>query len=193
MKLSPYSIQDIAMRALRPSLFKPYVCSYCRQRLQRSRRQYASSSTKLPEIYDVVCVGGGPAGLSLLTALSMSYIDALKVNGMLIVYDYRGNTNDIKPQNCLSGRQRLRSISKLEATAKQVFKPCQLPHAIIGRLSSRDRSMATHSASSSAAVYRYGGMGRRIRLAHIFPLAVRERRPTEITATKNNRIYDRES
>lgn len=31
-----------------------------------------SSSTPKPDIYDVVCVGGGPAGLSLLTALRMS-------------------------------------------------------------------------------------------------------------------------
>ncbi|KAF2204627.1 ubiquinone biosynthesis monooxygenase COQ6 [Delitschia confertaspora ATCC 74209] len=36
------------------------------------RRSYASSSATSPEIYDVVCVGGGPAGLSLLTALRSS-------------------------------------------------------------------------------------------------------------------------
>ncbi|KAJ1331072.1 ubiquinone biosynthesis monooxygenase Coq6 [Microdochium nivale] len=35
---------------------------------QQSRRTYASSTSR-PDIYDVVCVGGGPAGLSLLTAL----------------------------------------------------------------------------------------------------------------------------
>ena len=30
------------------------------------------SSSKVPEIYDIVCVGGGPAGLGLLTALGRS-------------------------------------------------------------------------------------------------------------------------
>ena len=31
------------------------------------------ASTSAPEIYDVVCVGGGPVGLSLLTGLRMSW------------------------------------------------------------------------------------------------------------------------
>ncbi|KAJ4287319.1 putative ubiquinone biosynthesis monooxygenase [Kalmusia sp. IMI 367209] len=41
----------------------------CQLRLQR---RFASSSTNAPEIYDVVCVGGGPAGLSLLAGLKAS-------------------------------------------------------------------------------------------------------------------------
>lgn len=46
----------------------------------RYRRRFASSSANAPEIYDVVCVGGGPAGLSLLTGLKASPItSALKV------------------------------------------------------------------------------------------------------------------
>ncbi|KAH8814977.1 hypothetical protein F5884DRAFT_667868 [Xylogone sp. PMI_703] len=47
-----------------------YVCRNCSQQLQR-RRSYATSALK-PDIYDVVCVGGGPAGLSLLAALRSS-------------------------------------------------------------------------------------------------------------------------
>ncbi|PVI08080.1 ubiquinone biosynthesis hydrox [Periconia macrospinosa] len=38
----------------------------------RPQRRFASSSTETPEIYDVVCVGGGPAGLSLLAGLKAS-------------------------------------------------------------------------------------------------------------------------
>lgn len=46
-----------------------YVCRSCSQQLRRqSRRGYATSAFK-PDVYDVVCVGGGPAGLSLLAAL----------------------------------------------------------------------------------------------------------------------------
>ena len=46
----------------------------------RYRRRFASSSVNVPEIYDVVCVGGGPAGLSLLTGLKASPVtSALKV------------------------------------------------------------------------------------------------------------------
>ncbi|KAI0155056.1 hypothetical protein GGR57DRAFT_491941 [Xylariaceae sp. FL1272] len=46
----------------------PRICRSCNQKLRQQRaRSYASSSR--PDIYDVVCVGGGPAGLSLLAAL----------------------------------------------------------------------------------------------------------------------------
>ncbi|KAH7076396.1 hypothetical protein BKA63DRAFT_542393 [Paraphoma chrysanthemicola] len=40
-------------------------------RIQLHRR-FASSSADAPEVYDVVCVGGGPAGLSLLSGLKAS-------------------------------------------------------------------------------------------------------------------------
>ncbi|KAF2187622.1 ubiquinone biosynthesis monooxygenase COQ6 [Zopfia rhizophila CBS 207.26] len=43
-------------------------------------RRFASGSAASPETYDVVCVGGGPAGLSLLTGLRASKItSSLKV------------------------------------------------------------------------------------------------------------------
>ncbi|KFA80267.1 hypothetical protein S40288_04537 [Stachybotrys chartarum IBT 40288] len=45
-----------------------FVCSTCSRRLQvQSSRTYSSGPKH--DIYDVVCVGGGPAGLSLLSAL----------------------------------------------------------------------------------------------------------------------------
>ncbi|KAF2831108.1 ubiquinone biosynthesis hydrox [Ophiobolus disseminans] len=45
-----------------------------------SYRRFASTSTDAPEIYDVVCVGGGPAGLSLLAGLKASPVTSgLKV------------------------------------------------------------------------------------------------------------------
>lgn len=46
----------------------PSLCRSCDRKLrQRLGRSYTSTSQ--PDIYDVVCVGGGPAGLSLLAAL----------------------------------------------------------------------------------------------------------------------------
>lgn len=59
--------------AVRTRQLGNYICSCCTNQLRRQRRSHAtiSSSTK-PSIYDVVCVGGGPAGLSLLAALRTS-------------------------------------------------------------------------------------------------------------------------
>lgn len=44
------------------------------------QRRFASSAADALEVYDVVCVGGGPAGLSLLTGLKASTVtNGLKV------------------------------------------------------------------------------------------------------------------
>ncbi|KAH9873425.1 hypothetical protein IAQ61_004048 [Plenodomus lingam] len=40
----------------------------------RPQQRFASNSAGAPEVYDVVCVGGGPAGLSLLAGLKASPI-----------------------------------------------------------------------------------------------------------------------
>jgi ubiquinone biosynthesis monooxygenase Coq6 len=46
----------------------------------RLQRRFASGSANGPEVYDVVCVGGGPAGLSLLAGLKASPVtNGLKV------------------------------------------------------------------------------------------------------------------
>ncbi|KAH6619519.1 hypothetical protein B0J18DRAFT_247141 [Chaetomium sp. MPI-SDFR-AT-0129] len=46
-----------------------YVCRSCTKTLRRQLGRNYSNAASQPDIYDVVCVGGGPAGLSLLTAL----------------------------------------------------------------------------------------------------------------------------
>lgn len=59
------------MSPLRRRQLEGFVCRNCIRQLTRQKRNYASQSvTSKPDIYDVVCVGGGPAGLSLLAALS---------------------------------------------------------------------------------------------------------------------------
>lgn len=51
----------------RSVLLRLYVCLSCAKSLKLRSRKFATAAS--PDIYDVVCVGGGPAGLSLLTAL----------------------------------------------------------------------------------------------------------------------------
>jgi hypothetical protein len=50
-----------------------YVCTSCRRSLAiGKRRNFTTTSPKKPDLYDIVAVGGGPVGLALLAALSMS-------------------------------------------------------------------------------------------------------------------------
>ncbi|KAK3329769.1 hypothetical protein B0H66DRAFT_597333 [Apodospora peruviana] len=57
-----------------------YICRSCTRQSQRKLQRSYSSAAPRPDIYDVVCVGGGPAGLSLLTALRANPVTAhLKV------------------------------------------------------------------------------------------------------------------
>ena len=62
----PIRLPAVASRGL-----SPRSAVWVRVRLGR---RFASSSADAPEVYDVVCVGGGPAGLSLLAGLKASPI-----------------------------------------------------------------------------------------------------------------------
>lgn len=59
------------MRPLSTIALRRAVClNYRTMRMWRGLATVASDA--LPDIYDVVCVGGGPAGLGLVAALSMT-------------------------------------------------------------------------------------------------------------------------
>jgi hypothetical protein len=65
-------------------------------------RTFASTAsrraTSAPELYDVVCVGGGPAGLSLLAGLSTVRIDtALTITNAIRPRSFPSN---LWPQGC---------------------------------------------------------------------------------------------
>lgn len=49
-----------------------YICTRCIRSLKSRKNGFATITNAKPDVYDVVCVGGGPAGLSLLTALRSS-------------------------------------------------------------------------------------------------------------------------
>lgn len=67
--MSLHRLEFVSMSARRALLGQPkFICRSCvRQSQSRLRRTYATTTAN--DVYDVVCVGGGPAGLSLLTAL----------------------------------------------------------------------------------------------------------------------------
>ena len=64
-----------------------YICQSCSHQIRRQRRSYTTEVN--PEIYDVVCVGGGPAGLSFLAALRMLRTSLI---GQLSHTDFSGSS-----------------------------------------------------------------------------------------------------
>jgi hypothetical protein len=68
-----HDIHIVIMKASGVLLKRQYVCTSCRRSLAiANRRTFTTTSPKKPDLYDIVAVGGGPVGLALLAALSMS-------------------------------------------------------------------------------------------------------------------------
>lgn len=58
-------------------VLRPYICPSCRHGV--GSRRFNSQLAQSPDIYDVVCVGGGPAGLGLVASLRNVNPKALKL------------------------------------------------------------------------------------------------------------------
>ena len=106
-----------------------YICLSCAKELKLRSRTFATAAS--PDIYDVVCVGGGPAGLSLLTALRAPS------NRSVLEYATDGNSGSSKATSHL--RLALVESQDLERARKWSLAP--------NRYSNRASSLTPSSQS----------------------------------------------
>ncbi|KAJ9495043.1 putative ubiquinone biosynthesis monooxygenase [Exophiala xenobiotica] len=97
-----------------------FICAQCRKALTApKRRRLLSTSPKTPEIYDVVTVGGGPAGLALLAALKSSPVTSHLKTALIEIQDLTKPRQWSSPGDQFSNRASSftpSSVSFLETT-----------------------------------------------------------------------------
>ncbi|KAF3393475.1 Ubiquinone biosynthesis monooxygenase COQ6 [Talaromyces pinophilus] len=95
------------MRLLNQSLLRSYVCPSCQSNITKGTRRAFSNTPNAratPDIYDVVCVGGGPAGLALVAALRASPVTSNLRIALIESQDLNKSRNWKPPSSEFSNR-----------------------------------------------------------------------------------------
>lgn len=151
------------------------ICLSCAKLIRVRAREYATIASSRPEIFDVVCVGGGPAGLSLLTALRKSYSAYFSQWYQQRLTNHRLITANIPPQACSHRVPAPRPRPKLVTSPKRILQSSLLPHTSLCCFPPEYWRMAAHRSwprSSVQSYARLGCSGHRIknRLLRPFPI-----------------------
>lgn len=173
------------------------LCKSCSRRLRpQLTRSYTSATNAQPDIYDVVCIGGGPAGLSLLTALSkppQSPFSAAKrrqlelSSGSLClirIQTTRVESRHGRPTSSPSRSPRSTKAPILEAPPGPVLEPVQLADAGVRAVPREHRRMGPYAARPRPAIPGDASLGRCIRRTD------RVRLGTERGRGEDDRIHD---
>lgn len=142
------------------------ICLSCARIIRAGARRYATIASSRPEIFDVVCVGGGPAGLGLLTALRKSYSAYLTQWYQQRLTNYRLITANIPPQTRPHRVPVPRPRPKLVTPPKRILQSSLLPHTRFCIFPSRNRRMAAYRSwprSSIPSHARLGCSGHRLK------------------------------
>ncbi|EAQ92855.1 hypothetical protein CHGG_01090 [Chaetomium globosum CBS 148.51] len=142
-----------------------YVCRSCTRSFQKQlRRTYASTSAQ-PDIYDVVCVGGGPAGLSLLTALRANPVTAHLRIALVEAQDLAKTRSWKLPANKFSNRcssltpssvsflDQIGAWSHLERDRVQAYQEMQVWDGVTGARIEFDWAQSSTPAAGTTIAY----------------------------------------
>ncbi|KAL2860856.1 putative ubiquinone biosynthesis monooxgenase (Coq6) [Aspergillus lucknowensis] len=143
------------MRPISTSALRPYVCPSCRFAGSLNRRELGSKPAPVTDIYDVVCVGGGPAGLALLAALRASPATSkLKValvesqdldkarSWKLDPQHFSNRVSSLTPSS-VSFLQKIGTWERLDVSRTQPYQGMEVWDGETGSKISFDRSMET--------------------------------------------------
>lgn len=159
-----------ALRAL-PSASAAWVRVRVRVQVQVQvplhHARFASSSADGPQVYDVVCVGGGPAGLSLLAGLkaspTTSGLKVALVEGQDLHKSRLHRDASVESFSNRCSSLTPASVRNLQGTP-QLASCCQTTKS---NAMHRNWSMGACKRAAGAALPGDAGMGRRERRAHI--------------------------
>lgn len=147
-------LKDMALQQWRGTL-----CKRCCQRVvsYRRRQGFATHATQ-PEIYDIVTIGGGPVGLALVAALSMSPCFWNKIR-LLHLTRPRILPTHQTPEDRPGRIPTSLSSPRMDSYPRLLFQPGQQPHPGFDSLSLLDRSMAARQPLSDPALRHYASLG----------------------------------
>ncbi|ETI26392.1 hypothetical protein G647_03169 [Cladophialophora carrionii CBS 160.54] len=135
-----------------------FVCAQCRHALTSTqRRRFLSTSTTQPEIYDVVTVGGGPAGLALLAALKSSPVTSHLKTALIETQDLSKLRAWTSPDDKYSNRASSltpSSVSFLESTGSW-------SHVDQSRVQAYDEMQVWDAANDAALQFDWGAETKR--------------------------------
>jgi len=120
------------------------ICLFCARFIRIRARRYATVASSRPEIFDVVCVGGGPAGLGLLTALRKSHSAYFTLLYQRRLTNHRLITANIPSQTCPHRVPVPRPRPKLVTSPKRILQSSLLPHTRFCIFPPKDRRMAAY-------------------------------------------------
>ena len=139
------------------TLLKPYICPSCTRSLERRARRYATVMSQ-SDLYDVVCVGGGPAGLSILTALR-TCPSSFQLRRYITDYQFRIFSQDLQSPPCPNRVSTPFPFPRMVSSSRSLLKPCLFPDPLLPVFPFSYSSLAPHRPIPYPTLPPHAGLG----------------------------------